>query len=74
MPVARQQIPNTHKRTNLVSVFSTRSVRQLCAAIIELLEAGFSMRSVSKCFKQGSFKVWLVVRQLPASKSVNTEV
>jgi hypothetical protein len=42
MPVARQQIPNTHKWSNWEAVFSTQSVRQLCDATIEeLLEAVF---------------------------------
>jgi hypothetical protein len=51
-PVVRQQIPNTHQRTNWEEVFSTQSVRQLRAETLELLEAVFSMRPVSRCYKQ----------------------
>jgi hypothetical protein len=52
MPVARQQIPNTHQYTNWEVMFSTRSVRQLRDATIELLEAVFSMRSVPRCYNK----------------------
>jgi hypothetical protein len=31
------------------------------------------VRSVMKCYKQDRSRVWLVMRQLPASKGVNTE-
>jgi hypothetical protein len=52
-----------------------RFVRQLCDVTIEeLLGEVFSMQSVQMCYKQDKFKVWLVVRQSPASKDVNTEV
>jgi hypothetical protein len=44
MPVARQQIPNTHQLTNWEAVLYTRSVRQLRDITTkELLEAVFSM-------------------------------
>jgi hypothetical protein len=51
-PVARQQIRNMHQWTNWEEMFSTRSVRQLRDATIELLEAVFSMRYVPRCHKQ----------------------
>jgi hypothetical protein len=55
-------------------VFSTRPVRQLRDATAEeLLEAVFSMRSVPRCYKQDRYGVYLVVRQSPVSKDVNTE-
>jgi hypothetical protein len=48
MPVAGQQIPNTHEWTNWEAVFFTRSMRQLRDATIdEVLEAVFSMFSAS---------------------------
>jgi hypothetical protein len=46
--VARQQIHNTHRWTNYEAVFSTRSVRQLRDATIELLETVFSLRSMPR--------------------------
>jgi uncharacterized membrane protein len=46
MPVAKQQIPNTHQWTNWEAVFSTMSVGQLRQATIELLVTVFSMQSV----------------------------
>jgi hypothetical protein len=57
MPIARQQIPNTHQWTNGEEVFSTRSVRQLHDATIELLEAVFSMQFVRTYYKQDKSKV-----------------
>jgi hypothetical protein len=41
---------------------------------IELLEAVFSMGSVPRCCKQDKSRVWLVLRQSPANKDVNTVV
>jgi hypothetical protein len=49
-------------------------VQQLHDATIELLEAEFSVRSVSRCCKQDKPKVLLVVRKSPASKDVDPEV
>jgi hypothetical protein len=55
-PVARQQIRNTHLWTNWKAVFSTRSVRYLRDETIEaLLGEVFSVRSVSRCYKQAVF-------------------
>jgi hypothetical protein len=54
-------------------VFSKRSVRQLREATTELLEAVFSMRSVSGCYKQDKSRVQLVGGQSADSKGVNTE-
>jgi hypothetical protein len=33
----------------------------------------FSMRSMPRCYKKDKSKVWLAVRESPASKGVNTE-
>jgi hypothetical protein len=49
-------------------------VQQLHDATIELLEAEFSVRSVSRCYKQDKPRVLLVVRRSPASKDVDPEV
>jgi hypothetical protein len=60
-PVARQQIPNTHQRTNWEAVFFALSVRQLRDATIELSEAVFSMSPVPRYYKQdtsGVQSVW----------------
>jgi hypothetical protein len=55
-------------------MFCTRFARQLRDATIEeLLGEVFPVRSVSRCYKQVKVTVWLVVRQSPASKDVNTE-
>jgi hypothetical protein len=52
-----------------------RSVGQLRDTTIEkLLEAMFSMPSVQRCYRQDKSRIYLVVRQSPASKDVNTEV
>jgi hypothetical protein len=49
-------------------------MRQLRDATIEeLLGEAFPAPSVQRCYKQDKFKVWLVVRESPASKGVNTE-
>jgi hypothetical protein len=39
----------------------------------ELLEVVFAMRTVPRFYKQDKPRIWLVVRQLSAIKSVNTE-
>jgi hypothetical protein len=58
MPVARQQIPNTHQWTNWEEVFYTLSVPQLYDVTIEeLLGAMFYMRSVPRCYKQDNSTV-----------------
>jgi hypothetical protein len=44
--VARQQIPNTHQYTNWEAIFSTRSMRLLRGATIELLGEVVSMQSL----------------------------
>jgi hypothetical protein len=49
MPVARQQISNTHQWTDLEGVFATRSMRQLRDATVEVV---FSMWSMTMCYKQ----------------------
>jgi hypothetical protein len=50
-------------------------VRQLCdATITELLKKLFSVGSVPRHYKQDKSGVWLVVRETPDSKDVNTEV
>jgi hypothetical protein len=43
-------------------------------SIEKLLGEVFSVRSVPRCYKQDRFRVWLVVRQSPASTDVNTEI
>jgi hypothetical protein len=48
--VARQQIPNKHKRTNWEALSSTRSMWQLRDARVELLEAVFSMWSAPRLY------------------------
>jgi ribosomal protein S2 len=54
-------------------VFSARYVIQLREATTELSEAAASMRSMPRCYKKNKSRVYLVVRQSPASKAVNTE-
>jgi hypothetical protein len=55
-------------------VFSTRSVQQLRNATTEeLFEAVFSMRSVPRCYNKDKSWFYLVGRESPASKGVNTE-
>jgi hypothetical protein len=50
-------------------------MRQLREATIEeLLGEMFSVRSVPMCYKQDTSRVYLVVRQSPASNDMNTEV
>jgi hypothetical protein len=50
------------------------SVRQLRGATIEeLLGEVFSVRSVPRCYKQDKYRVYILARQSPASKNVNTE-
>jgi hypothetical protein len=39
----------------------------------ELLEAVFSVLSLSRCYKQNNSTVYLVMRQSPATNGVNTE-
>jgi hypothetical protein len=67
--VARQRIHNTHQKTNLKAMFSTRFVRQLSDATIEAM---FSVPSVPRWYKRDKPTVYLVVRQFPGSKVVNT--
>jgi hypothetical protein len=57
MPVARQQITNKYRLNNWEAVFSTRSVRRLRAAKIELLETVFSIRYMPRCYKQDKSRV-----------------
>jgi hypothetical protein len=57
MPVSKQQIPNSHQFTAWEPVLSTRSVRQLRDAPVELFEAEFSLRSVPMCYKQDKSRV-----------------
>jgi hypothetical protein len=45
-------------------------VQQLCDVTIEEL---FSARSVPRCYKEGKSTVYLLLRQSPASKAVNTK-
>jgi hypothetical protein len=52
-----QQIPNTRQWNNCEEMFSKRSVRQLRDSTIELLKAVFSMRSVSRCYKQDKSRI-----------------
>jgi hypothetical protein len=52
------QIPNTHEWTNLEAVFSKQSVRQLDDATTEeLLEVVFSMRFVTRYYKQEKCRI-----------------
>jgi hypothetical protein len=44
------------------------------ATIEELLGDVFSVRSVPRSYKEANFRVYLVVRQSPASKDLNAEV
>jgi hypothetical protein len=48
-------------------------VRQLRDAIIELIEAVFSMHSVPRSYTQEKSRVMLVGRESPASKDVNMD-
>jgi hypothetical protein len=41
--------------------------------IEELLGEVFSMRSVMRFYKQDNSRIYLIMRQSPASKDVNTE-
>jgi hypothetical protein len=51
--LAREQIRNTEQWSKWETVFSTRSVLQLRDATIdELLGEVFSMRSLTRCYKQ----------------------
>jgi hypothetical protein len=72
--VMASKFPNTHQWSNWEAVFSTHYVRQLRNATIKLLEEMISMRSVPRCNKQDKSRVQIVVRELPASRGVNTEV
>jgi hypothetical protein len=51
-PIAKKQIPDTHKQTKWEEAFFMQSMRQLCDTTTELLEAVFSMRSMPRCYKQ----------------------
>jgi hypothetical protein len=57
MPVGRQEITNTHRWINWEAVFSTRSMPQLRAAKIKLLDVVFSMRSVPQGINRASVLV-----------------
>jgi hypothetical protein len=59
---------------NWEAVFSTRPVRQLRDATIELLLGDvFYVRSLPVCHKKGRSRVQLVVRPSSASNGVNME-
>jgi hypothetical protein len=62
-----------HQWSKWEAVFSTRSVRQLREATVELLGEVFSVRSKARCYKQDKPKVQLILRQSPANKLGNTE-
>jgi hypothetical protein len=47
--------------------------QQRDATTEELLGEVFSVQSILGCCGKDKFRIWLVVRQLPASKDVNME-
>jgi hypothetical protein len=75
MPISRQQVPNMHQWYNSEMVFSTQSMWQLIDPTLEeQLGEVFSVWFVQRCYKQDKSRIYLVVRQLPASKDMYTEV